>query len=344
MRENLLELICCPTCKGELALEAEEAQGEDIIQGRLACQYCGVAYPVNKRMPYLIHDAQLEEYKAQEMQGWVTLWEKKGMYEEEHLIHAEASFNLPYVGTIWTDVARMFDMALDEMQLTGNEKVLDLGAGQGWAARHFAERGCEVVATDIVADEMYGLGRAWAIMDHAGVYFEPLLTDGEKLPFPDDSFDIVFFCGALHHFADFGKVLSQVNRVLKPGGRLIAAGEPSINIMTSEKAVQDSLEEIDEGIVERRPKVHEYWWELREAGFEKIQIDTFETYKASPVQVYSWIVAVRSALWAVLRPRYKPLAWLFFTFTLLLPPRLAAQLALFANGGNLFMRGRKPLR
>ena len=64
--------------------------------------------------------------------------------------------------------------------------------GQGWASRYFAAKGCHVFTSDIVDDEFYGLGRAWAIMDHANVYFEPMLADGERLPFPDNQFDVVF--------------------------------------------------------------------------------------------------------------------------------------------------------
>jgi ubiquinone/menaquinone biosynthesis C-methylase UbiE len=274
------------------------------------------------------------------MQGWVNLWQKLGMYERPTLDH---SFQLPYLQAgVWEEVARMFDMALDEMQLNGNEVILDMGAGQGWASRYFAAKGCRVIATDIVDDEWYGLGRAWAIMDRAGVYFEPMLADGENLPFPADTFDIVFFCGALHHFRDAKGVLAQVFRVLKPGGRLIATGEPAIAISTPEKSIQAQLDEVEQGIVERRPKVFEYWQKTWGAGFRKIRIDTFETYKRSHTDVIAWIKDVRTNLVQHARLRYKPLIWVDLTIISWLPSSWAGALTVLLNGGNLFIRGTKP--
>lgn len=344
MKQSLLHDICCPLCHGELQLAAPVAagpvitDGSVIVDGMLRCAQCGEEYAVQDRMPNLIPTQHIELRKVNEMKGWVDLWEEKGMYAHPTLEH---SFVLPYLGGIWEGVARMFDMAMQEMKLTGDEVILDLGAGQGWASRYFAEKGCRAIALDIVADKSYGLGRSWAIMDHAGVYFEPLLGDGENLPFPDARFDIVFFCGALHHFPNRSRILSQVQRVLKPGGRVIAAGEPSIPVFVKETAVQDTLEEVQFGIVECRPKSFEYERELRRAGFSQVTMDTYETYGASAQQIRQWIREVRRHLFKVVRPRYKPLAWLVLTGTLALPARLAARLVLYINGGNLFLTGVK---
>jgi len=177
-------------------------------------------------------------------------------------------------------------------------------------------------------------------MDYAGVYFEPIIADGERLPFPPETFDFVFLCGTLHHFREFDRVLKQITKILKPGGRIIAAGEPSISIFSREKDVQAMLDETKEGITERRPKVFQYWWAFKKAGFKDIQIDTFETYKATPEQMYTWIVAVRQSLFRSVRPRYKPMVWLFLSFMLFLPSRLAAMSTLWINGGSLFIRAR----
>ena len=49
MRPGLLEIVCCPECKGPLELEREK--------GRLACSRCKLAYPVDERgVPHLIAD------------------------------------------------------------------------------------------------------------------------------------------------------------------------------------------------------------------------------------------------------------------------------------------------
>jgi SAM-dependent methyltransferase len=342
MRQSLLAMLQCPICAGPLAIHEVRASGktsDEIIEADLRCSLCGTTYPVRRGIPNLLTPRLLEDYKQNEMQGWVNLWNKKGMYERPT---PEDSFQLPYLGGIWIEVTRMYEMAMVDMNLQGNEVILDIGAGQGWASRYFAAKGCRVIAIDIVDDELYGLGRAWAIMERAGVYFEPLLADGEHLPFRPNTFDFVFFCGALHHFRDFRKVLRQVNAVLKPGARFIATGEPSLSLIAAERLVQDSLEETHEGIVERRPKTFEYWRSIRQSGFRAVQIDVYDTYRDNAIQVYTWIVAVRQQAVDSVRPLFRPIVWLTLSAILLLPHRWAARLTVHINGGNIFIRGTKP--
>ena len=51
--------------------------------------------------------------------------------------------------------------------------------------------------------------------------------DAEELPFEDDSFDLVFGHAVLHHLPDLDRAFGEFRRVLRPGGRLFFAGEPS---------------------------------------------------------------------------------------------------------------------
>lgn len=338
MKATLLNYICCPICHHQLQLQQREAVGDRILEGNLHCSTCGENYPLHKGMPYLISDTNLEQFKAVEREGWVKIWQKKGMYENANL---ELSHQLPYIGGVWTDVARVFDMALEEMNLTGQEVILDIGAGQGWASRYFAEKDCTVIAMDIVSDEMFGLGRAWAIMDKAQTYFEPLLADGERLPFPDGTFDYVFFCGALHHFVNFEHVLRQVHRVLKGNGHVIAAGEPAISVFKTEAEVQVLLEETEEGIVERRPKPYQYKRALEQAGFKQVEVDILETYRAAPGAVRNWVWCATYPLVTSVRMRYKPVAFLGILLALVLPQKQCIWLAMNLNGGNMLLRGRK---
>ena len=288
MKRSLLQYIGCPLCGQALELRAHSIQGERVIEGTLKCGRCSTEYPIEKAIPNLIANHGWGESKASEMAGWVNLWAKKGMYGHTDR-SLQDSYKLPYVGGAWQDTARWFDIVLDDLQLTGKEAILDLGAGQGWAARYFAAKGCRSVAMDIVADGYYGLGRSWAIMDHAGVYFEPILGDGENMPFYPGQFDVVFLSSALHHFEKVERVLDQIHRVLKPGGQIIAAPEPIISIFIPEQRVVGDIEEVREGITERRLTALRYWAALKKSGFQGIELMTFETYHAAPAQVYAWI-------------------------------------------------------
>jgi ubiquinone/menaquinone biosynthesis C-methylase UbiE len=275
----------------------------------------------------------------QEMQGWLSLWARRGTYARPA---DEDSFDLPYLGGIWAEIAPMFDLALQEMNLQGNEAILDLGAGQGWAARRFAETGCKVYAVDIVADERYGLGRSWAIMQHAGVYYEPVLADGQALPFLESRFDIVFMCGTLHHFASFDRVLLQIHSVLKPGGRFIATAEPSISVFSRERDVQATLEETEKGITERRPKVFQYWWALRRPGFSDIRVDTFETYHASASQIRDWVTTLRQDLYRRAGPLCRMPVQMVCAVARSFPHRWTGWFILQLGGGPLLLKAVKP--
>ncbi len=54
MRRSLLDIICCPVCKGDLQLEVEEENPEEIICGKLTCKACNVDYPIEEGIPNLL--------------------------------------------------------------------------------------------------------------------------------------------------------------------------------------------------------------------------------------------------------------------------------------------------
>jgi uncharacterized protein YbaR (Trm112 family) len=54
MRKTLLDILCCPVCKGDLVLRAMEEQAGEILEGNLFCGRCLVDYPVTDGIPDLI--------------------------------------------------------------------------------------------------------------------------------------------------------------------------------------------------------------------------------------------------------------------------------------------------
>ena len=54
MRRKLMDILVCPTCKGQLLLDVEEEYGGEIIEGSLSCESCGVVYPIEDTIPNML--------------------------------------------------------------------------------------------------------------------------------------------------------------------------------------------------------------------------------------------------------------------------------------------------
>ena len=105
--------------------------------------------------------------------------------------------------------------------LREGQSVLDIAGGTGDLARAFAKKvgpKGTVVHTDI-NEAMLRQGRD-RLLDE-GTVLPALICDGESLPFPTGSFDLVSVAFGLRNMTHKDKALAEMNRVLKPGGRLL---------------------------------------------------------------------------------------------------------------------------
>lgn len=64
MQADLLDILCCPLDKHDLDLEVDEEDGDEILEGRLICQNCGEAYPIEDGIPNLLPPDMREELSA----------------------------------------------------------------------------------------------------------------------------------------------------------------------------------------------------------------------------------------------------------------------------------------
>lgn len=54
MKRSLMDILCCPVCKGDLTLRAEKEDGHEILEGGLHCKSCRVEYPIHEGIPDLL--------------------------------------------------------------------------------------------------------------------------------------------------------------------------------------------------------------------------------------------------------------------------------------------------
>ena len=106
--------------------------------------------------------------------------------------------------------------------------ALEIGAGTGYFTLNLMRAGVIGRATclDISPGMLATLERNAQRMNLAG-RVETVATDAEHLPFADASFDLVLGHAVLHHLPDLDQAFREFHRVLRPGGRLFFAGEPS---------------------------------------------------------------------------------------------------------------------
>ncbi len=97
------------------------------------------------------------------------------------------------------------------------KEVLELATGPGLLAKHIAPAAKSVLATDYSDGMIAEAGKGEC---PENLRFE--VADAMALPYDDDSFDVVLIANALHIVPDPEKVLDQIDRVLRPGGLLIA--------------------------------------------------------------------------------------------------------------------------
>jgi len=58
MKRELMDILACPVCKGELELSVEEENEQEIVSGSLYCAKCNVHYPIKDTIPNLLPPEQ----------------------------------------------------------------------------------------------------------------------------------------------------------------------------------------------------------------------------------------------------------------------------------------------
>ncbi len=96
-----------------------------------------------------------------------------------------------------------------------DKTALDIGCGGGILAEEFAAAGFKVTGID---PSEASLETAKNHANYSGLDIEYQTGTGENLSFPDNSFDVVYCCDVLEHVRDLPKCMSEIARVLKPGG------------------------------------------------------------------------------------------------------------------------------
>src|SRR5687767_3282363 len=95
------------------------------------------------------------------------------------------------------------------------QRLLEVGCGMGTDLLQFARGGARVTGVDLTPRSVETSRHHLELYGHSGDF---ALSDAEKLPFADESFDVAYSNGVLHHTPDTAKAVREIHRVLRPGG------------------------------------------------------------------------------------------------------------------------------
>jgi ubiquinone/menaquinone biosynthesis C-methylase UbiE len=110
-----------------------------------------------------------------------------------------------------------FIQGLGDFRSTRGLDVLEIGVGLGTDHMQFARAGARLTGIDLTEKGIELVRRRLAF---EGLSSDLRTADAEQLPFPAESFDVVYSWGVLHHTPETPRAVREAIRVLRPGGRI----------------------------------------------------------------------------------------------------------------------------
>lgn len=227
----------CPACRDELI---------NAIDG-LSCQACQKTYPLVGGVPDLrLLDIKTNALFADDAQRAQILrsrspslslpelirlcYELPGSRTKEAL-DCTVSFMLNGKMRMGQLLEGFSDFAAEQgWQIPKGGRALDLGSGCGMTTSGLLQDYVEIYGINPAEDEMVVAQKINQEQHEGKINF--CLALGEQLPFPDNFFELVVAADVIEHVVDPKAVLREIERVLKPGGMLLANSPNKYNIFT----------------------------------------------------------------------------------------------------------------
>jgi len=168
---------------------------------------------------------------------------------------------------IWDE--RMRDEAIDMLGLDEDDTVVDIGCGTGFATEGLLTRVDTVYGLDQSPHQLSKayekFGKRGAVRFHMG--------DAERLPFRDDTFDVVWSSGSIEYWPNPVDALEECRRIAKPGGQVLIVGPDYPSNSVFQKMADAIMLFYDEAEADRM---------FTEAGFETFEHHIQQSRPGSP--------------------------------------------------------------
>lgn len=246
-------LLACPACRNPLPGSARPEE-------ELRCFRCGFRPAFAEGIGDFLVPGHLDEVTRKEARAWPEYATRKGplsrgmevatSYPHPLAEGSSESFWRPgcpgkrlraLEGLAQPGQQEILERSLLHLALSARGRALEIGCGFAWASRDLALAGWQVAASD-PSPGMLALARQHH--EELDLAIPLLLCPGQRLPFVDGSFDLVFCASVLHHVADGEKLFREIRRVLRKDGRFVALYERFEAVGTSK---EDFLRSSDAG-------------------------------------------------------------------------------------------------
>ncbi len=168
---------------------------------------------------------------------------------------------------IWNEEMR--DEAIGMLDLSPDDRVLDVGCGTGFATEGLLEETEHVHGLDQSAHQLDRATRKFGRRGPVRFY----RGDAERLPFRDDSFDVVWSSGSIEYWPNPVDAIEECRRVARPGGQVLIVGPDYPNRTVFQKLADAIMLFYDEDEADRM---------FREAGFEEFEHRILQRRPGSP--------------------------------------------------------------
>src|SRR5579885_2636647 len=178
MKHEYLRFVCCPCCKSDLDLIADQATAHKVLEGTLRCTKCTELFPVRNAIPRFVQNTRYADSFGHQWRAF-----SRTQLDNEHNRESEIRFTS--------------ELGWQEADLH-DRLVVEFGSGAGRFIDVVSRKGARlevgVDATDAVDADQANLG------DRSNVFF--IQADFFKLPLKAGTFDKVYSIGVLHHTPD----------------------------------------------------------------------------------------------------------------------------------------------
>lgn len=207
-KDSLLEKLYCIACGNrEMHYESDE---------KIRCRKCGHIYTQFHGVWNAVHCTDNSQKNIQEF--WGDLYQQLYQDGDAKLDSTRLYYLLDELTLLLKNADQPIGKEIDLGQLQGQD-VLEVGCGAGAHSALMKRAGANIISVDITPERVLSTQeKLQMIKEGSGL---ALAANAERLPFRDESFDLVYSFGVLHHTTHPEIAVREVYRILKPEGRAV---------------------------------------------------------------------------------------------------------------------------